>query len=188
MNRIRYRRHPIARPAAIAARDPMAPRPVVQYPDPRLRLATVAVTSFDDGLRRIVADLTDTLDALSAIGITAPHVGELARVYCLRLPDWPAPRIYVNARIAWQSADMAIHREGSVSTPGIVEEVERAARVRVDYHDLDGRPQVEDADGFHAACHQHEVDQLDGIFWLHRLSRLRRDRAVKRFQKIQRSL
>lgn len=162
----------------------MAARRIVPYPDARLQLPARPVTAFDDGLLRIAADLTDTLDALSAIGITAPHVGEPSRLYVLRLPDWAAPRLYANARVVWQSGETATHREGSVSMPGIAEEVERAARVRIEYQDIEGRAQAEEADGFHAACHQHEIDQLDGIFWLQRLSRLRRERAVKRFRKL----
>ena len=67
--------------------------------------------------------------------------------------------------------------------PGIVEDVERPAWVRVDYQHLDGTPATEEADGFLAACHQHEIDQLDGVFWLQHLSRLRRERATKRFHK-----
>lgn len=164
----------------------MAVRQIVQYPDARLRLPALPVLEFDDGLGRLAADLADTLAALSAIGITAPHVGEPVHLYVLRLPDWPAPRLYVNPSIVWHSPETETHREGSVSMPGIAEKVERAVRVRVEYQDIEGSRLAEEADGFHAACHQHEIDQLDGIFWLQRLSRLRRERAVKRFQKLKR--
>jgi peptide deformylase len=70
--------------------------------------------------------------------------------------------------------------------PGVTEEVERHARVRMVYRDLDGTEHIEEAEGFRAACHQHEIDQLDGIFWIQRLSRLKRDRLLKRYQKLQR--
>lgn len=70
--------------------------------------------------------------------------------------------------------------------PGVTDEIERHARVRVAYQDLDGTEQVEEADGLLAACHQHEIDQLDGIFWIDKLSRLKRDRVVKRYAKQQR--
>lgn len=139
---------------------------------------------FDESLRHLSADVTDTLVSLSAIGITAPHVGVPARLYVLKLPEWPGPRVYVNARVSWHSSETASHPEGSVSMPGIVEEVERPARVRVDYQTLDGTPATEEADGFLAACHQHEIDQLDGIFWLRRLSALRRDRVIRKFDKL----
>jgi peptide deformylase len=71
--------------------------------------------------------------------------------------------------------------------PGVTETVERPARVRVRFQDLTGAPRVEDADGLLAVCLQHEIDQLDGIFWVHRLSKLKRDRVIKRFEKIGRA-
>jgi peptide deformylase len=68
--------------------------------------------------------------------------------------------------------------------PGVTEEIERPGRVTISYCDLDGTERAEDADGFRAICHQHEIDQLDGIFWLDRLSRLKRDRVVTRYNKL----
>ena len=68
----------------------------------------------------------------------------------------------------------------------MTEEVERSARVRVRYQDLDGVPHTEEAEALRAVCHLHEIDQLDGIFWIQRLSRLKRERAVKRWEKLQR--
>lgn len=67
--------------------------------------------------------------------------------------------------------------------PGATEEVERPSRIRVRYQDLDGNVHEEEAEGFHAVCIQHEIDQMDGIFWLRRLSRLKRERLVRRWQK-----
>lgn len=82
---------------------------------------------------------------------------------------------------------MIRHTEGSVSMPGVTEEIERHASVRVRYQDLDGNERFEDADGLLAVCHQHEIDQLDGIFWTQKLSRLRRDRLIKRYDKLMRA-
>ncbi|CUW45921.1 peptide deformylase [Brucella vulpis] len=70
--------------------------------------------------------------------------------------------------------------------PGVVDEVERHARIRLRYQDLDGNEQTEESDGLLAVCHQHEIDQLDGLFWVQRLSRLRRERLIKRYEKLQR--
>ena len=70
--------------------------------------------------------------------------------------------------------------------PGVVDEVERHARIKIRYQDLDGNEQTEESEGLLAVCHQHEIDQLDGIFWVQRLSRLRRDRLIKRYEKSQR--
>ena len=96
-------------------------------------------------------------------------------------------RIYANPEVVWASPDLARHAEGSISMPGVSEEVERPARVRIRYQDLDGTERTEEADGFRAACLQHEIDQLDGVFWIQRLSRLKRDRLIKRFGKLGRA-
>ena len=90
--------------------------------------------------------------------------------------------------IVWASDEMTQHTEGSVSMPGVTETVERHAGVRVTYQDLAGAEQIEEADGLLAVCHQHEIDQLNGIFWLQRLSRLKRDRLIKRYEKLLRIL
>jgi peptide deformylase len=82
---------------------------------------------------------------------------------------------------------MILHREGSVSMPGVNDEVQRHARVRISYQDLDGNTQTEESDGLRAVCHQHEIDQLDGMFWIQRLSRLKRERLVKKYEKMSRS-
>jgi peptide deformylase len=86
--------------------------------------------------------------------------------------------------IEWASADLARAEEGSVSMPGVVETVERPARVRVGYRDLSGAARSEEADGLLAVCLQHEIDQLDGIFWIQRLSRLKRERVARQFEKL----
>ncbi|WP_274627843.1 peptide deformylase [Arvimicrobium flavum] len=163
----------------------MASRPIVMFPDARLRVVAEPVDLFGADLRALADDLVDTLHSVGAIGITAPHVGIAKRLVALRAAAGEPVRIYVNPQVAWATAETARHTEGSVSMPGVTEEVERPARVRVSYRDLDGAEQVEEADGFLAACHQHEIDQLDGMFWIQRLSPLKRDRLVKKFQKLQ---
>jgi len=94
------------------------------------------------------------------------------------------PRAYVNPIVLEASAEMASHDEGSVSMPGIRERVTRPARIRLRYADPGGALHEEIAEGFEAAVLQHEIDQLDGLFWIHRLSRLKRDRLLKRFGKL----
>ncbi|MFD0937058.1 peptide deformylase, partial [Methylobacterium trifolii] len=120
----------------------------------------------------------------AAAGLTAPHLGVPARVVVLRTdPDEP-PETYVNPDLVWRSEERAETREGSVSMPGVSETVERARAVRVRFRDLDGAEREAELADFRAACLQHEVDQLDGVFWIERLSRLRRERVVKRFAKL----
>lgn len=164
----------------------MAILPIVRFPDPRLRAVAEPVEHFDADLRQLAADLLETMRAAPGVGITAPHVGVMLRLVVLELSPGEV-RSYVNPKLVWSSPETARATEGSVSMPGVTEEVERAARVRVSYRDLDGGSHEEEADGFLAICHQHEIDQLDGVFWLQRLSRLKRERVVARYGKLRRN-
>jgi peptide deformylase len=162
----------------------MAIRPIVRYPDPRLALAAQPVTVFDGALRDLAGDLLETMQAAPGIGITAPHIGISLRVVVLDLDPVVEARTYVNPEIVWASPEMILHQEGSVSMPGVNDEIRRHARVRIHFHDIDGNPQTEESSGLRAVCHQHEIDQLNGMFWLQRLSRLKRERLIKRFEKM----
>nr|WP_040511760.1 peptide deformylase [Novacetimonas hansenii] len=158
--------------------------PIVLFPDQRLRMVAEPVVVFDETLRAMTADLLDTVRAAPGIGITAPHIGVLQRVVVLDLPGGLGPQTYINPEIVWRSDETARHEEGSISMPGVTEVVERPARVRVRYRDVDGHEMMEDADGLRAVCHQHEIDQLEGVFWTQRLSTLRRSRLMSRYEKI----
>lgn len=160
--------------------------PIVPYPDQRLREIAETVTVFDEALRNLTSDMLDTMRAAPGIGITAPHIGIAKRVVVLELSAEQGVQIYINPEIIWASDETIKHPEGSVSMPGVVEEVERHARIRIRYQDLDGVEHVEESDGLLAVCHQHEIDQLNGIFWIQRLSRLKRDRLIKRYEKLRR--
>lgn len=164
----------------------MTIRPLLRYPDRRLAIPAHPVTAFDDGLRELSQDLLDTVRAAPGIGITAPHIGVPLRVVMLELDGKDGPQTYVNPVIEWASPEMILHREGSVSMPGVNDEVQRHARVWISYQDLDGNTRTEESEGLRAVCHQHEIDQLDGMFWIQRLSRLKRERLVKRFEKMSR--
>ena len=164
----------------------MTIRPLVRYPDRRLAMPARPVAAFDDQLRELAADLLETMRAAPGIGITAPHIGVPLRVVVLELDAKDGPQTYVNPEITWASPEMIMHREGSVSMPGVNDEVQRHARVRISYWDLDGTMQTEESEALRAVCHQHEIDQLDGMFWIQRLSRLKRERLVKRFEKLSR--
>ena len=168
----------------------MTIRPIVRYPDPRLALPAQPVIVFDDALRDLAKDLLDTMHAAPGIGITAPHIGIALRVVVLDLDANDGARTgaqtYVNPQIVWASPETITHREGSVSMPGVNDDISRHARVRISYHDIHGQAQTEESDGLRAVCHQHEIDQLNGLFWLQRLSRLKRERLIKRFEKMSR--
>jgi peptide deformylase len=161
----------------------MAILPILRYPDSRLRLPCQAVETFDARLARLADDLAATMRAAPGIGITAAHVGILERLTVIELDGPGSLKAYVNPHIEWFSPEKQRHTEGSVSMPGVTDEVERPARIRLAYQDLSGAPQTEEADGLLAVCLQHEIDQLDGIFWIDRLSRLKRERIVRKYNK-----
>ncbi|MFT8722907.1 MAG: peptide deformylase [Acetobacter malorum] len=160
--------------------------PIVRFSDQRLRQVAAPVTLFDESLSVLAQDILDSMRAAPGIGMTGPHIGVAQRVVVLELPDVPQPQTYVNPEIIWMSEETIRQEEGSVSMPGVTDLIDRAAKVRVQYQDLDGVTHEEEAQGLRAACHQHEIDQLNGIFWIQRLSGLRRKRVVARYEKLQR--
>ena len=164
----------------------MAIRPIVRFPNQMLSRKADSVTRFDATLEALAGDLLDTMRAAPGIGITAPHIGILQRVTVIELDQESGVRIYLNPEIVWHSAQLMKHAEGSVSMPGVTEDVERPQAVRVRFQALSGETIEEEAEGLMAICLQHEIDQLDGIFWTQRLSRLKRDRAIKKFEKLTR--
>lgn len=164
----------------------MAIRDIVRFPDTRLKLRAEPIETFGEELAELATDLADTMQAAPGIGITAPHIGVLKRVVVLQLTGAEKPLTYVNPVITWASDEKIRHVEGSVSMPGVTEEIERNRAVHVAYRDIDGKECFEEAEGLRAVCHQHEIDQLDGIFWIQRLTPLKRERLVKKYQKLAR--
>ncbi|SFJ94734.1 peptide deformylase [Bradyrhizobium sp. Gha] len=136
----------------------MTIRPIVRYPDRRLAVPARPVTAFGDGLRALAADLLETMRAAPGIGITAPHIGVPLRLVVLELDAATGPQTYVNPQIEWASPEMILHKEGSVSMPGVTDDIQRHARVRIGYQDLDGITQSEESEALRAVCHQHEID------------------------------
>lgn len=165
----------------------MAIRPILRYPDPGLFRACAAVTRFDSALVALARDLAETMRAAPGVGITAAHIGVDARIFVLELSKEDGLQVYVNPEILETGIGTIIFTEGSVSMPGATENVERPKSVRVRFQDLDGATHEEWAEGFLAVCIQHEIDQLDGMFWLQRLSRLKRERLVTKWKKAQRA-
>jgi peptide deformylase len=165
----------------------MTIRPILRYPDPRLALPAQPVTVFDDTLRDLAVDLLETMHAAPGIGITAPHIGVSLRVVVLDLDPVDGARTYVNPEMTWASPETILHQEGSVSMPGVNDDIQRHARIKISYRDIAGNMHTEESQGLRAVCHQHEIDQLDGMFWIKRLSRLKRERLIKRFEKVSRS-
>ena len=156
----------------------MALRAVRIYGDPVLRQRAAEVTSFGEPLRRFAADLRETMHAYNGVGLAANQVGVLERVLVVDVPlndegTERAAHTLVNPVIVSRDASQRSD-EGCLSIPGIFEEVTRALRVQVRYQDESGREATLDAEGYLARAIQHEVDHLDGVLFVDRLSLLKR--------------
>jgi peptide deformylase len=160
----------------------MAIRPIVSYPHAALATQCEPVTDFGPALAELAQDLLETMRAAPGVGITAAHIGVLQRVFVLELKPGEV-RTYVNPEILDASSETMKHMEGSVSMHGFTEEVERPSKVEVRFQDVSGQWHDEQTEGFHAICIQHEIDQLNGMFWLKRLSKLKRDRLIRKWEK-----
>ncbi|CAH0340965.1 peptide deformylase [Rhizobium sp. CECT 9324] len=154
-----------------------------RYPDPALKTHCLPVTVFDAGLKALADGLHAAMTAAPGVGITAAHCGILQRVVVLDLAELGGRRDYVNPELVSVSDETMEHTEGSVSMPGMTDTVVRPRRIDIRYCTLDGVETHETLDGFAAICMQHEIDQLEGIFWIHRLSRLKRERLLKKWDK-----
>ncbi|KAA3516108.1 peptide deformylase [Agrobacterium vitis] len=156
---------------------------ILRYPHPLLAKPCQTVTAFDATLIHFADALYDAMRAAPGVGITAAHVGESMRLVILDLLELGGRRDYVNPEILFFSQSTLEHDEGSVCMPGMTETVTRPRQITLRYQSLDGTVHEEELQDFAAICMQHEIDQLDGLFWIQRLSRLKRDRLLKKWQK-----
>ncbi len=162
---------------------------LVFYPHPILTQRADAVKIFDATLQQAIEDLKSVMKKANALGLSACHIGDMHRFIVIDLPEshnHAMPLICINPVITYASPEMQSQTEGSVSMPNVSETVERPNEIHVTYQDMEGVQHMMKASGFLSACIQHEIDQLDGIFWLQRLSRLKRERVLKKYVKISR--
>ena len=164
----------------------MALRSINCIPDPRLRLISKAVEVVDDSIRALMDDMLETMYAAPGIGLAAIQIAEPLRVVVIdvaKKDDPPAPMFFVNPELLWSSDDKVPYEEGCLSIPEYYEIVERPTRVKVRYLDRMGAPQEIEAEGLLATCLQHEIDHTNGVLFVDYLSRLKRERVMKKFQK-----
>jgi len=188
----------------------MAIREIIEIPDPRLKQVSKPVETFDDELKTLVADMFETMYDAPGIGLAAIQVGVPLRVLVIDLqPDDPdaepevctshgdhhhthqptlrEPHVFINPEILDPSEEHIVYNEGCLSVPEIYAEVERPARVRARWQDLDGQTHEEALDGMMAICLQHEMDHLEGILFIDHLSRLKRQMAIKKLEKLRKA-
>jgi peptide deformylase len=155
----------------------MARLPILEYPDPRLRVRCAPVTVFDQDLGRLIDDLLETLYGTTGIALSAPQTGDLRQVLVVDLSGTASePHVYINPEIL-ESAVPGIVEESCLSVPDVVGNVVRATQVRVRARSRHGETFERDLEGMHAVCLQHEMDHLGGKLFIDRLSLFRRLRV-----------
>jgi len=173
----------------------MSVLPIVEIPDPRLRLVSKPVDEVDDGVRQFVADMFDTMYAANGIGLAAIQVGVDQRILVIDLQadedeegkPIRAPKAYINPEVLSASDELSTYNEGCLSIPDQYAEVRRPARCRVRWLDETGASHEEELDGLLATCMQHEIDHLNGVLFIDHVSRLKRDVLLKKLAKQRRN-
>ena len=168
----------------------MALKDIIILPDTQLRLVSKPIEKVTPEIRQLADDMFQTMYDAPGIGLAAIQVAQPLRLITMDLAKRdeegetkPQPRVFINPEIIAQSDELSVYEEGCLSIPEYYEEVERPAKVRVRFMDLDGKVHEEDAEGLYATCIQHEIDHLNGVLFVDYLSKLKRDRVLKRFTK-----
>jgi peptide deformylase len=165
----------------------MSRLPIIRYPDPRLNKVAKPVTAFDARLRKLVADMAETMYDAPGIGLAAPQVNVHEQLVIIDTSESRTDlRVFINPKIVWTSPEKAVFEEGCLSVPGIYDEVERPAKVKVCALDVEGNPFELTAEGLMAVCVQHEVDHLRGFLFVEYLSQLKRNRIKAKMMKEER--
>ena len=175
----------------------MAVLPIVEVPDQRLKTVCPPVAGVDDATRALVRDMIETMYDAHGIGLAAPQVGVMTRVVVIDLQEREAeegaepvrkPRAFINPELVEVSEELSTYNEGCLSIPEQYAEVTRPARCRVRWLDETGTGQEAEFDGLMATCMQHEIDHLDGVLFIDRISRLKRDMVLKKLAKARRAV
>jgi len=178
----------------------MAIREILEAPDPFLRTISKPVETVDDDVRKLIADMFETMYHAPGIGLAAIQIGVPQRILVIDLqrPDEDAaaegeeppslrePRVFINPVVTWESEEYTSYNEGCLSVPELYGDVERPSRIRATWLDENGAAHDEEIDGLMATCLQHEMDHLNGVLFYDHLSKLKREMMVKKLIKAQR--
>ena len=164
----------------------MAVREILILPDKRLRLVSDPVKTIDREIKTLVADMFETMYEAPGVGLDAIQIGVPTRIVTAdtaKKDEEKRPQVFLNPEVVWSSEDKASYEEGCLSIPEYYEEVERPTQVKVRYMDIDGKSQEIEANGLLATVLQHEIDHLNGVLFIDHISKLKRDRVIKKFAK-----
>ena len=167
----------------------MALLPILRYPDPRLHKVAKPVAVFDERLKKLAADMAETMYDAPGVGLAATQVDVHEQVIVIDVSETHDQlRVFVNPEIVWASEEKQVYDEGCLSVPGIYDGVERPARVKVRAYDAEGKLFELEADGLLAVCIQHEMDHLKGKVFVEYLSPLKRNRIKTKLLKEEREM
>ncbi|MEP3279506.1 MAG: peptide deformylase [Stappiaceae bacterium] len=164
----------------------MSKREIVLLPDPVLRQVCQPIETVDDEIRQLADDMLETMYDAPGIGLAAIQIAVAKRMLVLDVAKEEEPEnpmVFINPEIVWQSEDTSVYQEGCLSIPEFFEDVERPTSIGVTFQDRDGEKREIEADGLLATCLQHEIDHLNGVLFIDHISKLKRDRVVKKFTK-----
>lgn len=162
---------------------------IVKFPDPILQRPAEPVTAFDEDLRKLVDDMFESMYAAHGIGLAAPQIGIPKRITVIDLSFQKTPKdkiALINPEVVTKDGKI-YEEEGCLSLPDIREKVARAAKVKIRAQDLQGKWFERDADDLLARAFQHEIDHLDGVLFIFRISALKRDFVLRKIRKLQRA-
>ena len=166
-------------------------RSILIHPDPRLKKLCDPVREITQDLRKLAADMLETMYDAPGIGLAAPQVGLTRRLLvmdCMKLPNTPRPLVLINPEITWASADLATYEEGCLSIPDQYAEVQRPDKASVRWMDLEGVMQEETFEGLWATCVQHEIDHLNGRLFIDYLGLMKRQMITRKMEKLKREM
>src|SRR4051794_32843912 len=161
-------------------------RDTIVLPDKRLREKSEPVKAVDAEVRALVDDMFETMYKAPGVGLAAIQIGIPRRVVTVDTAkkDEPKnPQVLINPEIVWSSEEKNTYEEGCLSIPEYYEEVERPTQVKVRFMDLHGKTQEVAASGLLATVLQHEIDHINGVLFIDHISKLKRDRVIKKFAK-----
>jgi peptide deformylase len=162
---------------------------ILRYPDPRLHKVAKPITVFDARLKKLAADMAETMYDAPGVGLAATQVDVHEQLIVIDTSETHDElRVFINPKVVWASEEKQVYDEGCLSVPGVYDGVERPARVRVRALDLAGQPFEVEADGLLAVCIQHEMDHLKGKVFVEYLSPLKRNRIKTKLLKEEREM
>jgi peptide deformylase len=161
--------------------------PILRYPDPRLHKVAKPISVFDERLKKLVADMAETMYDAPGVGLAASQVDVHEQLVVIDVSETNDQlQVFINPEVIWASEEKKVYDEGCLSVPGIYDGVERPSEVKVRALDIDGKAFEIHADGLLAVCIQHEIDHLKGKVFVEYLSPLKRNRIKSKLQKEER--